>query len=164
VTEKRTHDHQRHGTTTLFAALEVATSKITADACYPHQRTSEFLAFLKLVAKAHPRVRLHVVCDNYATHNHPAIKAWLARNPRITLHFTPTSASWLNMVERWFAYLNDQLIRRGVHTSVQALERDVRAWIKNWNDNPRPFIWTKTAEEILTSLARYISRISGKRH
>jgi transposase len=102
--ERRTHDYRRHGTTTLFAALEVATGKITADACYDRHRNGEFLAFLKQVAKAHPRVKLHVVADNYATHNHPNVKAWLAKNPRITMHFTPTSASWMNMVEIFFGH------------------------------------------------------------
>ncbi len=102
--EKATHDNVRHGTTTLFAALEVATGKVT-DACYPRHRHEEFLKFLKQVAKTYPRVKLHLVCDNYATHNHPDVQAWLARNPRITMHFTPTSVSWLNMVEIFFGTL-----------------------------------------------------------
>ena len=101
------------------------------------------------------------LCDNLATHKTPVIQAWLARHPRFRLHFTPTGSSWINQVERWFGFLTDQMIRRGVHKSVQALEADIRAWIKHWNANPRPFAWTQTADEILDSLARYIARISG---
>jgi transposase len=111
--EARTHDYRRHATTTLFAALEVATGRITADACYPRHRNGEFLAFLKQVAKAHPRVNLHVVCDN-CTHSHPNVKAWLSKNPRITMHFTPTGASWMNMVEIFFGIITRQAIRRGL--------------------------------------------------
>jgi transposase len=106
---------------------------------------------------------VHLVCDNYGTHKTAAIGDWLAR-PRFHLHFTPTGSSWINQVERWFGYLTSQMLRRGVHKSVQALEADIRAWIDNWNADPRPFAWTKTAEEILDSLARYISRISGGEH
>ena len=120
--ERATHDYVRHGTTTLFAALEVATGRVE-QACLPRHRHQEFLAFLKQVAKAYPRVKLHVVCDNYATHKHPAVKAWLARNPRITLHFTPTSGSWLNMVEIFFGIITRQAIRRGTFTSVARPDR-----------------------------------------
>jgi transposase len=116
VPEKQTHDYVRNGTTTLFAALEVATGKIT-QTCQPRHRHQEFLRFLKQVAKAYPRVPLHLVCDNYATHKHPAVKAWLARNPRITLHFTPTSGSWLNLVEIFFGIITRQAIRRGTFGS-----------------------------------------------
>jgi transposase len=160
--ERRTHDYVRHGTTTLFAALEVATGKITADACYPHHRSSEFLAFLKLVARAHPRVRLHVVCDNYATHNHPAIKAWLSRNPRITLHFTPTSASWLNMVEIFFGIITRQAIRRGTFTDVPNLIAAIRRFIDAYNQHCEPFTWTKTADQILAKSNR--QKTSDTRH
>jgi DDE superfamily endonuclease len=118
--EKQTADYVRHGTTTLFAALEVATGKVT-DACYPRHRHEEFLRFLKHVAKTHPRRKLHIVVDNYATHRHPAVRAWLAKNPRITLHFTPTSGSWLNMVEIFFGTITRQAIRRGTFTSVKDL-------------------------------------------
>ena len=104
---------------------------------------------------------IHVVCDNYGTHKTPAIKAWLARHPRVHMHFTPTGSSWINQVERWFGFLTDQMIRRGVHKSVQALEHDIRQWIKTWNDDPKPFVWKKTADEILDSLARYLQRVSG---
>src|SRR6185312_7986710 len=120
--EKATHDYVRHGTTTLFAALEVATGKVT-EACYPRHRHEEFVRFLKQVAKAYPRVKLHIVCDNYATHNHPAVRAWLAKNPRITMHFTPTSGSWLNMVEIFFGIITRQAIRRGTFTSVKGPHR-----------------------------------------
>jgi len=104
---------------------------------------------------------VHLICDNLSTHKAPAIQAWLARRPRFCLHFTPTGSSWINQVERWFAYLTTQKIRRGVHKSAQALEADIRDWIEHWNQNPRPFTWTKTADEILDSLARYLARISG---
>ena len=103
-----------------------------------------------------------LICDNYGTHKTPAIKAWLAKHPRFHMHFTPTGSSWINQVERWFGFLTDQKIRRGTHKSVQALEADIRAWVKYWNDDPRPFIWTKTAEEILDSLSRYLQRVTGQ--
>jgi len=151
---RQTHDYVRHGTTTLFAALEIATGKISADACYPRHSNVEFLAFLKRVAKAHPRVKLHVICDNYATHTHPNIKAWLAKNPRITLHFTPTSCSWLNMVEIFFGIITRQAIRRGTFTSVADLEDAIRDFIDAYNDRAKPFTWTKTADTILTKISR----------
>ena len=147
--EKATHDYVRHGTTTLFAALEVASGKVT-DACYPRHRHEEFLRFLKHVAKAYPRVKLHLVVDNYATHNHPAVRAWLARNPRITMHFTPTSGSWLNMVEIFFGIITRQAIRRGTFTSVKDLIAAIETFIDGWNERCQPFTWTKTADEILT--------------
>jgi transposase len=146
--EKATHDYVPHGTTTLFAALEVATGKIT-DACYPRHRSDEFLRFLKLVAKTYPRVKLHVVVDDYAAHKHPRVKAWLARNPRITLHVTPTSGSWLNMVEIFFGIITRQAIRRGTFTSVPDLTGAIRTFIDGWNDRCQPFVWTKTADQIL---------------
>ena len=146
--EKATHDYVRHGTTTLFAALEVATGKVT-DACYPRHRHTEFLRFLKQVAKAYPRVELHIVADNYATHKHPAVQAWLAKNPRITLHFTPTSGSWLNMVEIFFGIITRQAIRRGTFTSVKDLTSVIRRFIDGWNDRCQPFTWIKTADEII---------------
>ena len=146
--EKATHDYVRHGTTTLFAALELATGKVT-DACYPRHRHEEFVKFLKQVAKAYPRVKLHIVCDNYATHNHPAVRAWLAKNPRITMHFTPTSGSWLNMVEIFFGIITRQAIRRGTFTSVKDLIGAIEAFIDGWNERCQPFTWTKTADQIL---------------
>jgi transposase len=107
---------------------------------------------------------VHLVCDNYGTHKTPAITAWLARHPRFHMHFTPTSSSWINQVERWFAFITDDLIRRGNHTSVQALEADIRGWAKAWNENAKPFIWTKTAGQILESLGRLLTRINGAEH
>ena len=148
VPEKRSHDYIRHGTTSLFAALEAATGKVTG-ACYPRHRHEEFLAFLKQVAKAYPRVPLHIVCDNYGTHNHPDVRAWLAKHPRITLHFTPTSGSWLNLAEVFFSIITRQAIRRGSFTSVTDLIAAIETFIDGWNDRCHPFTWTKTADEIL---------------
>jgi transposase len=162
IPEKQTHDYVRHGTTTLFAALEVATGRVT-DACYPRHRNEEFLRFLGQVAKAYPRVKLHIVVDNYATHKHPNVQAWLARNKRITLHFTPTSGSWLNMVEIFFGIITRQAIRRGTFTSVKDLIGAIEVFIDGWNERCEPFIWTKTADQIIphatrghsTSIARH---------
>ena len=151
--EKATHDYVRHGTTTLFAALEIATGKVT-DACYPRHRHEEFLRFLKHVAKAYPRVKLHIVADNYATHKHPAVQAWLVKNPRITMHFTPTSGSWLNMVEIFFGIITRQAIRRGTFTSVKDLITAIETFIDGWNDRCEPFTWTKTADQILDKARR----------
>jgi len=145
---KTTHDDTRHATTTLLAALEIATGRVV-DACYPRHRNQEFLRFLKQTAKAYPRKRLHVVCDNDRTHKHANVRAWLAKNPRITLHFTPTSGSWLNMVEIFFGIITRQAIRRGSYGSVTELEADVRPWVGAWNADPKPFVWTNTAEDIL---------------
>jgi transposase len=145
---RRTHDYVRHGTTTLFAALEVATGKVV-DACYDRHRHQEFLRFLKQVAKAYPRVRLHIVCDNYATHKHPKVRAWLERHPRITLHFTPTTASWLNLVEAFFSILTRQAIHRGTFTSVPDLIAAIETYIDAYNQRCQPFVWTKTADDIL---------------
>jgi transposase len=147
--ERRTHDYVRHGTTTLFAALEVATGKVV-DACYDRHRHQEFLRFLRQVAKVYPRRELHVVCDNYAAHKHPAVTAWLTRHPRVTLHFTPTSGSWLNLVEVFFSILTRQAIRRGTFASVADLEAAIGAYIDGWNERCQPFTWTKDADTILT--------------
>ena len=149
--EKQTADYVRHGTTTLFAALEVATGKVT-DACYPRHRHEEFLRFLKHVAKTYPRVRLHIVVDNYATHKHPDVQAWLAKNKRITLHFTPTSGSWLNMVEIFFGIITRQAIRRSTFRSVKDLTIAIGAFIDAYNDRAQPFSWTKDADELLTKI------------
>ena len=146
--EKQTHDYIRHGTTTLFAALEIATGRVE-QACLPRHRHQEFLAFLKQVAKAYPRRKLHLVVDNYATHNHPAVRAWSARNPRITLHFTPTSGSWLNMVEIFFSIITRQAIRRGSFGSVKELIAAIGTFIDGWNERCHPFVWTKPADELL---------------
>jgi transposase/transcriptional regulator with XRE-family HTH domain len=159
--ERRSHDYVRHGTTSLFAAFNIADGRVISSLHRRH-RAAEFKKFLTRIDKAVPaELDVHLVCDNLATHKTPAIQEWLVRHPRFHLHFTPTGSSWINQVERWFGYLTDQMIRRGVHKSVQALEADIRAWIEDWNENPRPFTWTKTADEILDSLARYIARISG---
>jgi len=159
---RQTHDYLRHGTTTLFAALEIATGKISADACFPRHTNAEFLAFLKQVAKAHPRVKLHVICDNYGTHSHDNVTAWLAKHPRITLHFTPTSCSWLNMVEIFFGIITRQAIRRGSFVSVDDLEDAIRAFIDAYNDRAKPFTWTKTSDELLTKINR--KQTSNTRH
>jgi transposase len=146
--ESRTHDYVRHGTTTLFAALEVATGRVV-DACFDRHRHQEFLRFLRQVAKAYPRRELHVVCENYASHKHPAVKAWLAKHPRITLHFTPTSGSWMNLVEVFFGIITRQAIRRGTFTSVADLETAIGVFIDAWNQRCQPFTWTKDADSIL---------------
>ncbi|MGH3807260.1 MAG: IS630 family transposase [Pseudonocardiaceae bacterium] len=159
---RRTHDYVRNGTTTLFAALEVATGKVV-DACYPRHRNQEFLKFLKQVAKAYPRVQLHIVCDNYATHKHENVRKWLAKNKRVTLHFTPTSASWMNLVEAFFSIITRQAIHRGSFPSVADLIAAIRRFIDGWNDRCEPFVWTKTADEIL-SHAKMIKKTSATNH
>lgn len=162
--ERRSHDYVRHGVSDLFAAFNIADGTVITQLRRQH-RAVEFKKFLIAIDKAVPdELDVHLVCDNLATHKTPEINAWLAKHPRFHIHFTPTGSSWLNQVERWFAFLTDQLLRRGVHKSVAALEKDVREWIKNWNDNPKPFAWTKTADEILNSLAKYMSKISGAGH
>ena len=159
--ERRTHDYVRHGTSTLFAALDIATGKVTA-ATKPRHRRQEFLAFLKQVARAHPGRELHLVMDNYAAHKTPEVKDWLADNPRIQVHFTPTSGSWLNLVEVWFGIIERQAIRRGTFTSVNDLNTKIRAFITGWNKRSRPFVWTKTADEILAKAQRKVT--SGADH
>ncbi len=161
IPAQQTHDYKRNGTTTLFAALTIATGQIT-DRCYDRHTHAEFLDFLKLVAKTHPRVQLHVVCDNYATHKHPKIKAWLAKNPRVTMHFTPTSSSWLNMVEIFFGIITRQAIRRGTFTSVKDLIAAIETFIDGWNERCEPFTWTKSADEIIGKINR--KRTNATRH
>jgi transposase len=165
IPERHTHDYSRHGTTALFAALEVATGTVT-DACYPRHRHGEFLRFLKKVAAAYPGCELRVVCDNYATHKHAEVRTWLARpeNQRITLHFTPTSCSWLNLVECFFSVITRQAIRRGTFTSVKELTAAIGAFIDNWNDHPHPFTWTKDADEILAKIERAKAKTSALTH
>jgi transposase len=159
--ERRTHDYYRHGITTLFAAFNTADGTVIGELHRQH-RAAEFRKFLITIDKTVPEgLDIHLICDNYGTHKTPAIKAWLTRHPRVRMHFTPTGSSWINQVERWFGFLTSQMIRRGAHKSVQALEADIRAWTRNWNEDPKPFVWKKTAEEILDSLARYLQRISG---
>jgi transposase len=151
--ERRTHDYVRHGTTTLFAALDIASGTVTA-ACKPRHRHQEFLAFLKHVARAYPDRQLHLVMDNYAAHKRVEIRTWLAANPRIHVHFTPTSASWLNLVEVWFGIIERQAIHRGTFRSVRELNAKIRAFVDGWNDRCHPFVWTKTSEEILKKANR----------
>jgi transposase len=159
--ERRTHDYLRHGITSLFAAFNIADGTVISELHRRH-RAIEFKKFLTAIDKAVPAaLGVHLVCDNYATCNTPEIRTWLARHPRFCVHFTPTGSSWMNQVERWFGLLTDKLIRRGVHTSVPALENDIREWIATWNDNPRPFTWTKTADEILNSLAGYLTKLGA---
>jgi transposase len=159
--ERRTHDYVRHGTTTLFAALEVATGKVT-DQCYPRHRHTELLAFLQQVAKAYPRRQLHLVLDNYGTHTHAKVTAWLARHPRIHLHFTPTSASWMNLVEVFFAIITRQAIRRGSFPSVPDLIAAIRRFVDGWNQRCHPFVWVKDADDIMVKATR--KRTSGTKH
>jgi transposase len=159
--EKATHDYKRNGTATLFAALEIATGKVT-DQCYERHGKAEFLAFLKKVARVYPRRELHVVLDNYHTHKHADINAWLAKHPRITLHFTPTSGSWLNLVEVFFGIITRQAIRRGSFDNVPQLIAAISTFIDGWNERCHPFIWTKTADEILPHATR--KRDSDARH
>jgi transposase len=162
--ERRTHDYVRHGTTSLFAAFNIADGTVISQLHRQH-RAVEFRKFLNAIDRAVPAdLDVHLICDNYGTHKTPIIRAWLDRHPRFHMHFTPTGSSWINQVERWFAYLTDQLVRRGVHKSVAKLEADIRRWIANWNAEPKPFVWTKTADEILDSLKRYCLRISGAGH
>ncbi|WP_187145264.1 IS630 family transposase [Streptomyces sp. So13.3] len=164
VPERATHDYVRAGTTTLFAALEVATGKVIGSLHRRH-RAEEFKKFLIKLDKEVPAdLDVHLICENYATHKTPAIKKWLLAHPRFQLHFTPTGSSWLNLVERWFAELTNKQIRRGVHKSVQALEKDIRNWIATWNTDPKPYVWTKTADEILERLASYLNRIPDSEH
>jgi transposase len=162
--ERRTHDYVRHGVTSLFAAFNTADGTVISSLHRRH-RTIEFKKFLaKIDAEVPEHLDVHLVCDNYGTHKSPAIKAWLSGHSRFHMHHTPTYSSWINQVERWFAYLTGDLLRRGDHRSVQALEADIRAWVTAWNENPKPFIWTKTAEQILESLGRLIARINGAGH
>ena len=164
LAERRTHDYKRNGITDLFAALNVATGEVIASTRRRH-RAAEFKAFLTKIDGVVPSgLEVHVVMDNSTTHKTPAIHAWQLAHPRFHFHFTPTSSSWLNLVERWFAELTRRLLKRGTHRSVVALERDLRAWTATWNENPRPFVWHKTADEILESLARYLKRTSESGH
>ena len=162
--ERRSHDYVRSGTTTLFAALDVASGQIIGSLHRRH-RAVEFRKFLTKIDTAVPAdLDVHLICDNLSTHKTPAVTRWLEAHPRFHLHFTPTSSSWLNQVERWFALLTDKRLRRGVHKNRHALEKDIRDWVASWNQNPRPFIWTKTADEIFQRLNSYLQRIPGAGH
>jgi transposase len=164
VPQRASHDYLRNGTTNLYAALDVASGKVLAEMT-PGHRAEEFRRFLTLIDKSVPaQLEVHVVCDNSSTHKTPSIQRWLVRHPRFRLHFTPTSSSWLNLVERWFAELTTKWIKRGSHRSVRELVASIRTWITNWNDDPKPFVWQKTADEILDSLAAYCQRINDSGH
>ena len=161
--ERRTHDYTRHGTTSLFAALEVKTGKIIGQ-CHQRHRAIEFRKFLDTVEAAVPAaLDIHLILDNYATHKTPGIRRWLAKRPRFHLPFTPIGASWINLVERWFALLTQKQLRRGAHRSTRALEAAIRDYISLSNEHPKPFVWTKTADEILASVERFCRRISDSR-
>jgi len=162
--ERRNHDYVRSGTTTLFAALDVASGQVIGSLHRRH-RALEFRKFLtKIDTEVPDELDVHLVCDNLSTHKTPAIMRWLDAHPRFHLHFTPTSSSWLNQVERWFGLLTDKQLRRGVHKSLPALEKDIRTWVITWNENPRPFVWLKTADEIFERLNTYLQRIPGAGH
>ena len=161
---RASHDYVRHGTSSLYAALDLTTGQVIG-ALHSRHRSQEFLAFLKKIdAEVPADLDCHVVLDNASTHKTPAVKRWLTNHPRFVLHFTPTSSSWLNLVERWFAELTTKKLRRGTHTSVRQLNADIRDWIQTWNDNPRPYVWTKTAEQILASIGNYCRRINDSGH
>ena len=164
IPERATHDYKRHGTSSLYAALDLSTGKVLG-ALHARHRAIEFKRFLNTIDREVPAgLDVHIVLDNSSTHKTPAIKKWLLAHPRFELHFTPTSSSWLNLVERWFAELTTKKLRRGAHRSVRELNADIRAWIDTWNENPHPFVWTKTADEILESIARYCKRINDSGH
>ena len=159
VAERRTHDYRRYGVTNLYAALDVASGNVIHSMTARH-RAAEFIAFLTKVDAAVPAdLDVHVVLDNVSTHKTPAVQRWLLRHPRFTFHFTPTSSSWMNLVERWFAELTNKMLKRSAHTSIAALTADLNTWIAAWNDNPRPFVWHKTADQILDSLKKYLTNL-----
>ncbi len=161
---RATRDYRRHGTTNLYAALDVASGCVISD-CTERHRAEEFRRFLNLIDKSVPEgLEIHVIVDNSSTHKTPAIHRWLLRHPRFTFHFTPTYSSWLNLIERWFAELTERWLRRGTHRSTKDLVASIRTWIELWNDDPRPFVWHKSADEILQSVALYCERISDSGH
>ena len=162
--ERRTHDYVRHGTTTLFAALDAATGKVVGQ-CQRRHRSVEFRKFLdRVAAEVPPDLDVHLVMDNYGTHKTPLIRKWLAKRPRFHVHFTPTGSSWLNMVERWFALITERQIRRAAFRSTLQLEATIRTYLETYNQNPKPFLWVKTADQILASVARFCLRTSGAGH
>jgi len=162
--ERRTHDYARYGTTSLFAALDVLTGRVIGE-CHRRHRSVEFRHFLDTIEAAVPHdLDVHIVLDNYGTHKTAIIQRWLAKRPRFTLHFTPTSASWINMVERFFATLTEKQLRRGTHRSTNQLETSIKTYLRLYNDDPRPFVWHKSADEILDSLARFCARTSDSPH
>jgi transposase len=162
--ERRSHDYRRHGTTSLFAALDVKTGKVIGE-CHRRHRSVEFRKFLDTIEQNVPAsLDIHLILDNYGTHKTTAIRAWLAKRPRFHVHFTPTSASWINMVERWFAALTEKQIRRGAHRSVRELETAIKTYLAVSNESPKSFAWTKSADEILASIARFCQRTSDPGH
>jgi transposase len=164
VPARASHDYKRAGTSNLYAALDLATGKVIGS-LHSRHRAIEFRKFLATIDRQVPAgLNVHLVLDNVSTHKTAAIKRWLAAHPRFHLHFTPTSASWLNLVERWFSELTTKSLRRGTHRTVRELNADIRAWISTWNESPRPYVWTKTADQILESIARYCTRINDSRH
>jgi transposase len=164
VPERATHDYRRAGTSSLYAALDLTTGKVIGR-LHSRHRAIEFKQFLQTIDREVPDdLAVHIVLDNSSTHKTPAIQKWLLAHPRFQLHFTPTSSSWLNLVERWFGELTTKLLKRGTHRSVAALNTDIRAWIETWNTDPRPYVWTKTADQILDSIRRYCDRINDSRH
>jgi transposase len=161
---RQTYTYVRNGTSDLYAALDVASGKVLTQMTDQH-RAIEFRSFLNLIDREIPDgLAVHVICDNASTHKAPEIQRWLKRNRRFTLHYTPTYSSWLNQVERWFSELTTKKLRRSTHRSVTELRRDINTWVDHWNENPRPFIWRKTADEILDNLANYLQRINDSRH
>jgi transposase len=161
---RASHDYVRAGTSNLYAALDLATGTVIGSLHQRH-RAIEFKKFLVTLDREVPAdLDVHVVLDNASTHKTPTVKRWLNAHPRFVLHFTPTSSSWLNLVERWFGELTTKKLQRGTHRSVRDLNKDIRTWIKTWNDNPRPYVWTKTADQILESIARYCTRINDSQH
>jgi transposase len=164
VPARATHDYKRAGTSSLYAALDLTTGKVIGS-LHARHRAIEFKKFLATIDREVPAdLSVHVVLDNASTHKTPAVKRWLAAHPRFVLHFTPTSSSWLNLVERWFGELTTKKLQRGTHRSVRELNADIRDWIKTWNDDPRPYVWTKTADQILDSIRRYCTRINDSGH
>ncbi len=156
--ERRSHDYKRHGTTSLFAALDAKTGRIIGQ-CHRRHRSIEFRKFLDTIDTAIPEsLPVHLILDNYGTHKAPTIRQWLLKRPRFHLHFTPTGTSWINLVERWFALITEKQLRRGVFRSTKELEKTIRNYLHTYNETPKPFIWTKTADEILANLARFCKR------
>ena len=162
--ERRTHDYVRHGTTSLFAALDIQSGKVIGELHRRH-RAQEFKKFLDTIESNVPaRFDVHLILDNFSTHKTPAIRRWFVKRPRFHLHFTPTSSSWMNLVERWFPLLTDKQLRRGTHRSTQQLEVAIRRYLEIHNEDPKPFVWTKSADQILDSVARYCARTSDSGH
>jgi transposase len=162
--ERATHDYKRAGTSSLYAALDITTGQVIGS-LHARHRAIEFKKFLQTLDREVPaELDVHVILDNSSTHKTPAVRKWLLAHPRFVLHFTPTSSSWLNLVERWFAELTNKKLRRGTHRSVRELNTDIRSWINDWNNDPRPYVWTKTADQILESISRYCTRINASGH